>query len=237
MHAVIPAAGKGTRLRPHTAGRPKGLVDVAGRPILTHCFEQVLELPVDELVVIVGYEGQKIVDHYGDSFHGVPLSFVWQHEQNGLAHAVLQTQDVVDEAFVLLNGDNVLQADLEPLVDACGSGGADGAVLVEEVSAETAQKTGVLDIEDGQVVDVVEKSPSPPSRLANAGCYCLPPEIFQACALLRPGAEGEYQLSDAVSVLCRAGYTVTPVELDGWRVNVNTPADIERAKERLQTDN
>ena len=57
MHAVIPAAGKGTRLRPHTAGRPKGLVDVAGRSVLTHCFEQVLELPIDEIVMIVGCKG------------------------------------------------------------------------------------------------------------------------------------------------------------------------------------
>ena len=90
MQAVIPAAGKGTRLRPLTAEKPKALVEVADRPILSHCLERLVELPIAEVVVIVGYEGQQIIDRYGDEFDGLTITYSWQHEQNGLAHALVQ---------------------------------------------------------------------------------------------------------------------------------------------------
>ena len=87
---------------------------------------------------------------------------------------------------------------------------------------------------DGRVAGMAEKADDPPSTLANAGCYTLPLEIFHACHLVRPGAEGEYQLSDAVDLLCRAGYDFVPVSLEGWRTNVNSMEDIEQAESRLR---
>ncbi|MFC7114640.1 sugar phosphate nucleotidyltransferase [Natronoarchaeum sp. GCM10025703] len=233
MHAVVPAAGRGTRLRPLTSETPKGLIEVAGTPILTHCFEHLVELGIDEIIVIVGYEGQQIIDHYGDAFDGVPLTYAWQEQRRGLAHALVQARDHVEGAFLVVNGDNVFGRPPGQLLDAYLEADADGAVYVESVSIGEARTTGVVELADGRVVDLTEKADEPPSTLANAGCYVLPEAIFQACDLLQPGAEGEYQLSDAVGVLCRAGYEFVPVELDGWRVNVNTPGDIERAEAKI----
>ena len=70
------------------------MVEVAGKPILTHCFEQLVDLGATELVVVVGYLKQRIIDHYGDDFQGVPITYAHQCEQRGLAHALLEVDTV-----------------------------------------------------------------------------------------------------------------------------------------------
>lgn len=225
MDAVIPAAGRGSRLGELTADRPKGLVDVAGRPLLAHVFETAVDAGADELVVIVGYEAAQIVDRFGDDFEDVPITHVHQRERLGLGHAVLQAEPHVDGAFLLVNGDNVFTGSVAPAVAAVGK--ADAATAV-------AATTGVSETDEaGRVTGLVEKPAEPPSTLVTTGCYVLPADVFHACALLRPSAEGEYQLSEAVELLVRAGYEVATVRV-GERVNVNTPGDVERASELVR---
>jgi len=232
MDAVIPAAGRGSRLGELTADRPKGLVDVAGRPLLAHVFETAVEAGADQLVAVVGYEAAQIVDRFGDAFEGVPITYVHQRERLGLGHAVLQAEPHVDGTFLLLNGDNIFSGSVEPAVEAVGE--ADAVLGVEEVSVEVATTTGVIETdEQGRVTDIIEKPAEPSSTLVTTGCYVLPTDIFHACALVRPSAEGEYQLSEAVGLLVRAGYDVATVRV-GERVNVNTPADAERASELVR---
>ncbi|OYR83514.1 sugar nucleotidyltransferase [Halorubrum ezzemoulense] len=227
MDAVIPAAGRGSRLGELTADRPKGLVDVAGRPLLAHVFETAVDAGADELVVIVGYEAAQIVDRFGDAFEGVPVTYVHQRERLGLGHAVLQAEPHVDGTFLLVNGDNVFVGSVAPAVEAAAE--ADAALAVEEVSPAVAATTGVIETDEvGRVRGLVEKPVEPSSTLVTTGCYVLPEDVFHACALLRPSAEGEYQLSEAVGLLVRAGYEVATVRL-GERVNVNTLEDVERA--------
>ena len=232
MDAVIPAAGRGSRLGGLTADRPKGLVEVAGRPLLAHVFETAIEAGADELVVIVGYEAAQIVDRFGDAFAGVPITYVHQRERLGLGHAVLQAAPHVDGTFLLVNGDNIFSGSVAPAVAAVEE--ADAALAVEEVSPEVAATTGVIETDErGRVTGIVEKPDDPPSTLVTTGCYVLPADIFHACALLQPSAEGEYQLSEAVGLLVRAGYEVETVRL-GERVNVNTPDDVERANNLVE---
>ncbi|WP_017342232.1 sugar phosphate nucleotidyltransferase [Halorubrum sp. T3] len=232
MDAVIPAAGRGSRLGELTADRPKGLVGVAGRPLLAHVFETAVDAGADALVVIVGYEAAQIVDRFGDVFEGTPITYVHQRERLGLGHAVLQAEPHVDGTFLLVNGDNVFAGSVEPAVAAVRE--ADAALAVEEVSPEVATTTGVIETDGaGRVTGLVEKPADPSSRLVTTGCYVLPEDVFHACALLRPSAEGEYQLSEAVGLLVRAGYEVETVRL-GERVNVNTPEDVEQASELVR---
>ena len=229
MDAVIPAAGRGSRLGELTADRPKGLVDVAGRPLLAHVFETAVDAGADALVVIVGYEAAQIVDRFGDAFAGVPITYVHQRERLGLGHAVVQAEPHIDGTFLLVNGDNVFAGSVAPAVEAVE--GADAVLAVEEVSSAVATTTGVIETDEaGRVTGIVEKPDDPPSTLVTTGCYVLPEDVFHACALLRPSAEGEYQLSEAVGLLVRAGYEVTTIWV-GERVNVNTPDDVERAAE------
>lgn len=235
MIGVVPAAGEGTRLRPLTADKPKGMVEVAGCPLLVHVFETLRESGVDELVVVVGYRASAIVEHFGDSFEGVPITYVHQREQKGLGHAIDQTAPSVDESFVVLNGDNVLADDLNEPIATQQREDVDAVLGVERVDRETARETGVVTVEDGQVTGIVEKPDDPPSNLVTTGCYVLPEAIFDALGLLRPSDRGEYELTDAVGLLLRAGMTVEAVELGSERVNVNTPADVERAEAILDS--
>ncbi|WP_311173090.1 sugar phosphate nucleotidyltransferase [Halobellus ordinarius] len=233
MQALIPAAGRGTRLGERTKTRPKGLIEVAGRSLLAHVFETAVDAGADGLVVVIGYEGAQIVDRFGDSFAGAPITYVHQREQLGLGHAVLQAEPHVDGLFLLLNGDNVFAGSVAPAVAAAEKAGIDGVLAVEEVSKAEAKTTGVLEHDRDRVTGLVEKPDDPPSTLVTTGCYVLPADIFHACALVQPSAEGEYQLSDAVGLLVRAGYDIETVRL-GERVNVNTPADVERAVRLVQ---
>ena len=229
MDAVIPAAGRGSRLDELTDDRPKGLVDVAGRPLLAYALETAVEAGATGLVVVVGYEASQIVDWFGDAFGGVPITYVHQHERKGLAHAVSRAEPHVDGTFLLVNGDNVFIPSVEPAVAAATE--VDAVLAVEEVASEVAATNGVIETDDaGRVTGIVEKPDDPPSTLVTTGCYVLPEEVFHACALLRPSADGEYQLSEAVGLLVRAEYDVATVRL-GERVNVNTPGDVERASE------
>ena len=229
MDAVIPAAGRGSRLGALTTDRPKGLVDVAGRPLLAYALNAAVEAGVDELLVVIGYEGAQIVDRFGDTFEGVPITYVHQPEQLGLGHAVAQAEPYVDGQFLVVNGDNVFREGVRGAVEAAEEPGVDGVLGVETVSREVARTTGVIRRDDaGRVVGIVEKPAEPPSTLVTTGCYVLPPETFHALALVRPTAEGEIQLSEAVGLLCRAGFAIETVRL-GERVNVNTPADVARA--------
>ncbi len=234
MQGVVPAAGEGTRLRPLTADRPKGMVEVAGQPLLTHVFETLLDAGVAELVVIVGYEMDSIVAHYGDEFRGVPVTYTHQRERKGLAHAVLQAEPHVDGQFVVLNGDNVLGDGIGAAVERAAEPGVDAALLVEEVTPEAARETGVVKVDEGRVTGLVEKPDDPPSRLATTGCYVLPAELFGAVRLLRPSDRGEYELADAVGILVRAGATVEAVRYEGQRCNVNEPDDVERVEQLLK---
>jgi glucose-1-phosphate thymidylyltransferase len=235
MKAVVLAAGKGTRLRPLTEDRPKALVEVDGRPILSHCLEQLAALGAEEFVIVVGYHAEMIIDRYGDSFRGVPITYTYQREQLGLAHALLTVEEHVDDDFMLMLGDNVFRADLASVVEHQRRRLADAAFLVEEVPWEEASRYGVCVTNgDGEIVEVVEKPEEPPSNLVMTGFYTFTPAIFHACHLVRPSDRGEYELSDAIDLLVRSGRTIAAVTIDGWRVDVGYVADREEAERRLR---
>jgi glucose-1-phosphate thymidylyltransferase len=234
MQGVVLAAGEGTRLRPLTADRPKGLVEVAGRPLLTHCFETLLDLGVDELVVVVGYRGDQVLDRYGDRFEGVPVSYTHQTERCGPAHALLQAAPHLAGDFLLLHGDNVCDANLRAVVECHRRTGADATLLVETVDRETATRTGVVEFDDdGRPAGLVEKPDDPPSTCALRGFTVGSPRLLDACRAIDPSATGEYELPAAVDLLLDSGGTVETVVLDGWCQNVNSPADVAAVERRL----
>ncbi|GCF14007.1 UTP--glucose-1-phosphate uridylyltransferase [Haloarcula mannanilytica] len=234
MDGVVLAAGEGTRMRPLTADTPKGLVEVAGHPLLTHCFEALLSVGVDRLVVIIGYRGDDIVAHYGEQYRDTPIVYVRQDEQLGLAHALEQAQSAVDGTFVVLNGDNVCRANLGDAVERHRETDASATLLVEDVSRAEARTTGVVMTDDeGRVTGLVEKPSDPPSTLVTRGFFVFESAIGHACALTQPSERGEYELPDAIDLLLSAGHRVEAVELDGWCHNVNEPSDIDAVKERL----
>jgi len=233
MKAVVPAAGEGTRMRPLTATQPKGLVEVAGKPLLAHVFETLAALDPEEIIVVVGYRGEDIEAAFGRAFEETPLRYVTQPEQRGLADAVLRAEPHIEGDFVVLNGDNIARANFETVLDRHRATDSDVTALVEEVSRERASEGAVLVTDGEATAGVVEKPTDPPSQMALRGFYAFSPVVFHACELVRPGRTGERELTDAVDLLCAAGRQLETVWLDGWCYNLNTPADRERVAARL----
>jgi len=234
MKAVVIAAGEGTRLRPLTEDKPKGMVEVAGKPILTHCFEDLVALGADELIVVVGYKKERIVSHYGDEFGGVPITYTHQREPKGIAHALLTAEEHVDEEFMMMLGDNIFEANLQDVLNRQSEQRADAAFLVEEVPWEEADRYGVCDTNQyGEIVEVVEKPDDPPSNLVMTGFYTFTPAIFHACHLVQPSDRDEYEISDAVDLLIHSGRTIDAIRMDGWRIDVGYPEDRDAAERRL----
>ncbi|WP_200531408.1 UTP--glucose-1-phosphate uridylyltransferase AglF [Halorubrum sp. LN27] len=234
MQAVVLAAGKGTRLRPLTDEKPKVLVEVNGTPLIQDVFDNLIDAGATELVVVVGYKAEQIIDRYGDEYEGVPITYTHQREQLGLAHAILQAEPHIDGDFMLMLGDNVFRGNLGDVTNRQQEDRADAAFLVEEVPYEEASRYGVLDTNEyGEVVEVVEKPDDPPSNLVMTGFYTFTPAIFHACHLVQPSDRGEYELPDAIDLLIQSGRTIDAIRLDGWRIDVGYPEDRDRAEVRL----
>lgn len=235
MKAVVLAAGEGTRLRHLTKNKPKAMVEVGNQPLVAHCFDRLVGLGADELVVVVGYQKERIIEHFDDQYRDVPITYAHQREPKGLAHALLTVENQISEPFMLMLGDNVFSANLSDVVDGQLSDNVDAAFLVEEVAWDEASRYGVcVTNSDGQITEVVEKPDNPPSRLVMTGFYTFSPAIFHACHLVQPSDRGEYELSDAIQLLIQSGRSIEAVQMEGWRVDVGYPEDRERAESKLE---
>ncbi|MFP4590188.1 MAG: sugar phosphate nucleotidyltransferase [Halobacteriales archaeon] len=227
MQAVIPAAGRGSRMGALTSTRPKGLVPVAGRPLIEYAMAAAVRLGADRLVVVTGYRGDELRARLGATHAGRPIRYVEQPERRGLADAVAKAGTALEGDFLLVNGDNVFGEGLDDgrreLFD------DDGALLVEVADRKTARRTGVVEVGGDHVVRAGERPEEPSTTLVTTGVYALPAEAVHACHLVTPSDRGECELADAVDLLVRAGYRIRAVPFDGERVNVNTPADLTRA--------
>ena len=215
MKALIPAAGVGTRLRPHTLNKPKALLPVAGKPILAHIVDDLRSAGVDEFVLVVGFEGDAVRAWFRSAYPGVPVAFVEQRERLGLGHAVWTARDALGPApFFCILGDTILKADYAALLDAPVN-----CIAVREV--DDPRRFGVVELRDGRIVRFVEKPEQPPSNLAIVGAYLFRDAPALWAALGRVVGEdrrtkGEYQLTDALQFMVEAGVPFTTVAVTDW---------------------
>lgn len=239
VHAIVFAAGRGTRLRPLTDETPKPLLEVGGEPILARCLHAVADAGVDGITVVVGYRGHEIVDRFGDSFRGVPIRYATQEEREGLAHAVLAAAERVDleavGSVVTVNGDNVFDCDLAPLVERHRDPDADGTVLLDRASRNEAETTALCDLEDDGTIRAVASTVADHRGGYVAGGVQTHDgaALLEACRRVDRGESGEYELADALQAMVDRGRRYVGVELEGWHLNVNTRADLERARRRF----
>ncbi len=165
MHCIIPAAGKGTRMRPLTWSNPKPLLPVAGRPILAHVIDTLLVAGVDHITLIVGYLGDAIVEWARKSYPSVKVDFALQEEADGLASAVLlANRFATGGPTMVVLGDTLFSADLSLLKN-------EKRNLIVTSPVEDPSRFGVVVLEQGRVVRLVEKPEEPISNLAIVGVY------------------------------------------------------------------
>ncbi len=142
MKAIIPVAGAGTKLRPHTYTQPKALIPLAGKTILRIIVDQLLEAGINEFVFIIGYLGDKIQDYVREKYPNLNATFVHQSERHGIGHAILLTRDVVgnDEIFIVL-GDTICEYDIKDLLNT-----PDSALCVKRV--DDPRDFGVVELNE-----------------------------------------------------------------------------------------
>ncbi len=215
MKAVIPAAGIGTRLRPHTLNKPKSLLHVAGKPILAHIMDDLTEAGIEGFVLIVGYHGDEVRRWFTRERPDLDITFVEQTERLGLGHAIWTARGALgDEAFFCILGDTILKADYSALLASPNS-----MIAVREV--EDPRRFGVVEMDGENVKRFVEKPEVPPSNLAIVGAYLFRDAGALWRALDRIVAQdirtrGEYQLTDALQMMVEEGVPFNTVPVTDW---------------------
>jgi len=213
--AVIPVAGVGTRLRPHTHTMPKALLHVAGKPMVAHILDELRDAGVRDFVLVIGYMGDRVRSTISRLYPDLNLTFVEQPEQRGLGHAIYLTRDAVGkrDAIIVL-GDTLFRVDFRQVFDRHVS-----RIGVKEV--EDPRRFGVVDMQGEKVRRFVEKPQHPPSKLAIVGIYYIvdTPALYGALDEMITSdrsTRGEYQLTDALQTMLERGVPMEVFPVDGW---------------------
>ena len=217
MKAVIPLAGAGTKLRPHTYTQPKALIPIAGRTILSVIIDQLLSAGVEDFVFIIGYLGDKIKDYVNKTYPNLKCDFVNQSDRKGTGHAIWLTKDVIqDEEIIIMYGDTICDFDIDSILKSEQSEAG-----VRKV--DNPRKFGVVETNGSQMVTkVLEKPLIPKSNMALVGIfkiketvklfatldYCLEHQIAST--------DGEYHFTDALQMMIEEGFALHAFKVNNW---------------------
>jgi glucose-1-phosphate thymidylyltransferase len=236
MRAIIPVAGFGSRMRPHTHTQPKVLLQVAGKPMLDHIIDDLVAAGVDGVTLVVGYLGDRIEEHVRKHYSHLDLHFVPQKEMLGLGHAIWITKEIHknDDRLLIILGDTIVRADFQKMF-----------AIKESVLAVKAvddpRRFGTVENEKGtdRIIGLIEKAENPPTNLAIVGVYLL-----DNPALLYAGLDhivqnnirtkNEYQLTDALAYMLQHGDMMRSFEIEEW-LDCGKPETLLETNRRLLT--
>ena len=226
MKGLILAGGTGSRLRPLTYTSAKQLIPIGNKPILFYAIEALRESGIEEIGMIVGDTAAEVERAAGDgSAFGVRITYIAQEKPLGLAHAVKIAEEFIGgEPFVMFLGDNLVRDGVKAFAQQFRESSPDALVLLSEVPEP--QHFGVVELENGRVVRLVEKPQNPASNLALVGVYLFQPCIFEAVNAIRPSARGELEITDAIQWLVDHGHTVESHLVRGWWKDTGRPEDV-----------
>lgn len=223
MRAVIPVAGVGTRLRPHTYALPKVLLNVAGKPILAHILDALIKHQVNAATIITGYMGELVEEFVRSRYPDLEVDFIEQKERKGLGHAIWTGKDTYkpDEALLIILGDTVFDVDLDVALHSKVS-----SIGVKPV--DDPRRFGVVILNENDTIDgkqtinkFIEKPENPISNLAIVGLY----QVVNSQRLVDALNElieknirtrDEYQLTDALELMLQKGEKFTTFPVEGW---------------------
>ncbi len=216
MKAIIPVAGAGTKLRPHSYTQPKALIPLAGKTVLSIIIDQLKEVGINEFVFIVGYLGDKIQDYVMAKHPELKAHYVHQVDRQGVGHAIRLTRSIVnhDEVLVVL-GDTICEYNVQEVVNSPYS-------MIGVRKVEDPREFGVAEIEDdGFISHVVEKPQIPKSNMALVGVYKIKEsdQMFQCLENnIRQGlrSHGEYSLTDALDCMIQMGAKFQSFKVENW---------------------
>ena len=217
MKAIIPVAGIGSRLKPHTHTQPKSLIPVAGKPILGHIIDSLKSAGVNDFIFVIGYLGDKIEQYVSEHHTDCRSTFVIQTLGKGIGHAIWLAKDEFadDEPVLIVLGDTIFEADLKAVIE-----GENSSLGVKKV--EDPRLFGVAELdEEGRISQLVEKPNIPKSNLALVGLYFIRETgVLKEC--LRYNIENEirtqneFHLTDALQCMVQNGVKFSTFTVDSW---------------------
>jgi glucose-1-phosphate thymidylyltransferase len=215
MRAIIPVAGIGTRLKPHTYSTPKVLLNVGGKPIISHILEKLLDEGINKATFVIGHLGDQIKDYIHNNFSRLQADFIEQETMEGLGHAIYTAIPTFDEKeiFIIL-GDTIFDVDLKNVFKSKHS--SLGVKVVED-----PRRFGVAVTDNGFIKKLVEKPQTPVSNLALVGLYYMNNADTLKSALNKlvernVRTKGELQLTDAIQIMIEEGEKITTFPVEGW---------------------
>jgi glucose-1-phosphate thymidylyltransferase len=224
MKAVILAAGEGKRLRPFTETMPKVMLPVANKPVLEYVFDAVKKSGIDEIIVVVGYKKEVIMEYFKD-YKDVKITYVNQTKQLGTAHALLQAKKHIKDSFIVLAGDNIIdQSSISKLMKTP----SDYAILIKEHPYPS--KYGVVFVENNNIRRIVEKPKEYIGKYISTGIYKLPRSIFndiQECT-----SQGVHALSSVIQALVDKEKKINTVLAKSW-MDIIYPWDLIHVNEAM----
>ena len=218
MKVIIPAAGEGTRLKPHTITKPKPILPIAGATIIDFIMTEISSIQdLEEVIFIVGYLKDQMIEYLTERYKNIKLTFVEQKEYKGLAHAISLTREHIkddDKIFIIL-GDTIFKLNLSNIVSK-----NENSLGVCEVDNPSRFGVAILN-EQGIITKLVEKPKEPISNLALTGMYNIvnAKELFEAIDYIIKNdikTKNEYQLTDALEYMIKNSIIFKTFKLDGW---------------------
>jgi len=234
MKALILAAGEGTRMRPLTANIPKPLLPVAGKPFLAHIIETLEKLGVSDIYLLIGWKMRTVKEYFSDGQKfNVNISYLFQEQRLGTAHAVGIAESVMDSDFLCINGDIVVtKSYIQGLIKFYNSHKGDTISLAK---VDRPELFGVVELDGEHVKKITEKPKVPKSNLINAGIYIFTPNIFDAIKKTTKSARGEYEITESLKILMNK-MDIYGFVLDEPWVEIGRPWDLLRANEILMKE-
>ncbi len=213
MKAIVPAAGIGKRLRPHTLTTPKVLFNVAGKPIIGHILDFLVGAGIDDIVVVVGYESSQVERYLHQQYPDVTRA-VQQMERKGLGHAVHKALEDSEEPVLIVLGDTIIDIDLKSILKNSNS-----FIGVREVS--NPQAFGIVEMNGKYVQKLIEKPENPTSNLAIAGIYIIQNQLILKRSIERlieqnVTTKGEIQLTDGLQDMLDSGEKIEVFNVKNW---------------------
>lgn len=224
MKAVILAAGEGKRLRPFTEAMPKVMLPVGNKPILQHVFEAVKKSGINEVIVVVGYKKEVIMDYFKD-YKDIEINYVIQDKQLGTAHALLQTKNEIKNLFIVLAGDNIID---EKSISKLIEDNSEYSLLIKENSQPS--KYGVVFLEKGKIKEIVEKPKEELGKFISTGIYKLPKSIFNKIEDL--SSDGIYDLSSVIQSIVQEKININTIIADSW-TDIVYPWDLIKVNKEM----
>ncbi|MDD2679108.1 MAG: nucleotidyltransferase family protein, partial [Candidatus Nanoarchaeia archaeon] len=224
MKLIIPCAGKGTRLKPITLETPKTLIKINGKTVLESLIERFKSFNFEEIILIVNYMKEKIKSSMGESILGIPIRYVEQKELKGIAHAILQAEEFIENDFMVVLGDEVyIGTNHEDMIAFHKENNSDAVCgIMHEENTDIIKKNYIVEMEGKNVLKIVEKPEKINEKIMGVGTWIFNKSIFDFIKSTPPSKlRNEIEIADVLQRMIDGKKKVQAFVLNGKYVNLN----------------